>query len=259
MATVLPRGRRGSVDPRLGQRDQRGQRPRDQRATATTAGPGRGRAAPRARRRSRGRRARRPPGGSAPTGPRDLGLDVEPGLVEVAAVERRVDPGVVGVDVEVERQGERLGVAVAALLLLAAAGDERRGADDERGAATRVMPRAAGPRARPTRRCRRSISARPPNSTIASAERTTTAANTRAVCSCPWATRIRWPSPSSEPDHSPNTAPITATAAAILAPLNRYGSADGTSTRRRVWPGWRRACASSVAAPGPPSAGRRAC
>ena len=38
----------------------------------------------------------------------DLGLDVEPGLVEVAAVERRVDPGVVGVDVEVERQVERL-------------------------------------------------------------------------------------------------------------------------------------------------------
>ena len=41
----------------------------------------------------------------------DLRLDVETGLLEVAALERREEAGVVGVDVEVERDGERLGPA----------------------------------------------------------------------------------------------------------------------------------------------------
>ena len=39
---------------------------------------------------------------------------------------------------------------------------------------------------------------------------------------------------SSAPAHSPKTAPITATATAILAPLKKKGSAVGASTRRRI-------------------------
>ena len=62
-----------------------------------------------------------------------LGPHVEPRLLEVAALERRVDPGVVGVDVEVEREVEALGLALALLGLLPAAG----GDGDRRDAAPR--------------------------------------------------------------------------------------------------------------------------
>ena len=44
----------------------------------------------------------------------------------------------------------------------------------------------------------------------------------------------RRPRPSSAPAHSPNTAPITDTVAATFSPLNRNGSADGSSTVRSV-------------------------
>ena len=54
---------------------------------------------------------------------------------------------------------------------------------------------------------------------IAIAESTTTAAKARAVSSWALSCRIRMPSPSLAPAHSPKTAPITATATAILAPL----------------------------------------
>jgi len=40
--------------------------------------------------------------------------------------------------------------------------------------------------------------------------------------------------PESAPVHSATTAPITATATAILAPLRKYGRAAGTSARVRV-------------------------
>ena len=42
------------------------------------------------------------------------------------------------------------------------------------------------------------------------------------------------PRPSSAPAHSPKTAPITETVAATFSPLNRNGSADGSSTERSV-------------------------
>ena len=67
----------------------------------------------------------------------------------------------------------------------------------------------------------RSSAASSANSAIASADSTTTAANVRAVWSWAEASWIRWPRPELEPAHSPNTAPITATATAILAPLKK--------------------------------------
>ena len=209
-------------DPRLGQRDQRGQRPRDEGGDRDHRQP---LVAGEQDLGLVGDRQVGPPGGHLADRRRgvggDLGLDLEPGLVEVAALERGVDPGVVGVDVEVERQGERLGVAVAALLLLAAPGDQRRREHEQGDRRPRSRRESPSARAGSTRRAAARSAPAAPKRTIASAESTTTAANTRAVCSCPWATRIRWPRPSSAPDHSPKTAPITEITAAILAPLSR--------------------------------------
>ena len=50
--------------------------------------------------------------------------DVEAGFLEVAELLRHVDPGVVGVGVEVERQAERLALRRARVLGLLAAGGE---------------------------------------------------------------------------------------------------------------------------------------
>ena len=60
------------------------------------------------------------------------------------------------------------------------------------------------------------------------------AANARAVSSWPLAVSSAWPRPSLDPDHSANTAPITATAAAIFTPVNVAGSALGSSSMRSV-------------------------
>ena len=157
----------------------------------------------------------------------DLGLDVEPRLVEVAAVLRRVDPGVVGVDVEVELDVERLRPAVpVAPRLLAAAGGEPRQRD---GAATTSGDAGLGAssirlRVAATSTTRRSISVSGANSAIAIADRTTTAANTRAVSSCPWAIGSGARAPSQSPplaedgsDHRDATA--------IFAPLKMNGIA----------------------------------
>jgi hypothetical protein len=68
--------------------------------------------------------------------------DVEPGFLEVAELLRHVDPGVVGVGVEVERQAERLRLAGHVFALRAAGGEaeaereqgERQGERADRGA-----------------------------------------------------------------------------------------------------------------------------
>jgi hypothetical protein len=48
---------------------------------------------------------------------------VEPGFFEVAELLRHVDPGVVGIRVEVEREAERFGLRGHVLALLAAGGE----------------------------------------------------------------------------------------------------------------------------------------
>ena len=68
------------------------------------------------------------------------------------------------------------------------------------------------------------------------ADSTTIAAKVNEVDSSPDETRIRCPSPESAPAHSAKTAPMTATATAILAPLKMKGRAHGSSARLSVWP-----------------------
>ena len=60
------------------------------------------------------------------------------------------------------------------------------------------------------------------------------AANIRAVSRLLDAIRIWCPRPEPAPAHSANTAPITATAIAILVPLKKNGRAEGSSTRVRI-------------------------
>ena len=230
----------GARDPGRGQRDQRGQRLVDDRGDRLDVEPllageqhlglvgDREVGAPRGDLLDR----RRGIGG-------DLRLDVEPGALEVAVVERHVDPGVVGVDVEVEREVEVLRLGRAERLLLLAAGGQARARARERRAAATSSGRLIGPPRRSASASqvttRRSSSASSANRQIAIAESTTIAANERAVSSCAVAPEsIRCPSPSPEPAHSPKTAPITATATAIFAPLKAKGSAEGASTRRRI-------------------------
>ena len=45
---------------------------------------------------------------------------------------------------------------------------------------------------------------------------------------------MRWPRPSLEPAYSAKTAPMTATATAILAPLSAAGRAAGASAQRKA-------------------------
>ena len=62
---------------------------------------------------------------------------------------------------------------------------------------------------------------------MASAARTTTAAQARAVSSCGIDCSSRWPRPFSEPAYSAKTAAIPPTATAILAPLSAAGQRGG--------------------------------
>ena len=163
VATVLPARSEGSVDAGLGKRDQRGERlGRRARATATTwqalvagehhlglvgdrqVGPPGGDLLDRRRRvggHAAGRPRARPPRSSR-------------------GLERRVDPGVVGVDVEVERQVELLRLAAAAgSSLLAAAGERRCAATSESAASSERRARIDAPFRPSTRRAARSSSA----------------------------------------------------------------------------------------------------
>src|SRR4029079_2778210 len=123
--------------------------------------------------------------------------------------------------------------AVAGLLLGAAArgGDDRQHQGGAREGPSHDPPRWAVRGVQST--TRRSSSANSPYRAMASANSSTVAANARAVSSWPLAISRVWPSPRSEPAHSANTAPITATAAAIFTPVNVVGSALGASSRRR--------------------------
>src|SRR4051794_9757890 len=177
---------------------------------------------------------------------RRLRLDVEARVAEVPVVDRLEDSGVVGVDVEVERQAERLRRPGAGRLRLlpAARGDGRRADRKGHGGRSNALRTYLDHQASsfqwllvwagPHQATRRSSTASSPNRRIASADSTTTAAKVRAVWSCAEACWIRWPRPELDPAHSPKTAPITATATAIFAPLKKYGRAVGASTRRSV-------------------------
>src|SRR5687768_7287822 len=136
----------------------------------------------------------------------------------------------VGVDVEVEHQVELLRLLGAdRLLLLAAAreaGGEGRGryGQCDLGGCPHPSTRSSQATARRAASgdcqltTRRSSRVSRPNRAIAITDNTNVAANTRAVNSWALALKIRWPSPSLAPTHSPKTAPITATATATFAP-----------------------------------------
>ena len=195
VAIVLPARSRGDSIPAVGQRDQRGQRLLDQRRDRDDVEP---RVAGEQDLRLVGDREVGAAGGDLLDRRRGVRghvrLDVEPGVLEVAAVERLVDPDVVGVDVEVEREVERLRLrrlAVARLLLLAAARDDHRDREDRERGAARLMRRRAAPTTRPCARAPTSAQKRP----TAKTERITTAANSRAVSSCADACSIRCPRP----------------------------------------------------------------
>ena len=64
--------------------------------------------------------------------------------------------------------------------------------------------------------------------------RITIPAYTRGVWSWLLPSSTSLPRPSSAPAHSPNTAPMTDTVAAIFSPLKNEGSAAGASTLRSV-------------------------
>ena len=136
VATVLPSRSAGSLDARLGQRDQRGQRAVDEGRDGDDV------EALVAREHDLGLVGDR----QVDLSGRDLldrcrGIgghprrDVKAGILEVAALERRVDPGVIGVDEEVEREVERLADAAPVLLALAAGGRERQQAQASGSAA----------------------------------------------------------------------------------------------------------------------------
>src|SRR5439155_6167645 len=161
----------------------------------------------------------------------------EPGRAERAVGQGGVDAGVVGVREVVEHGGGALrGARRRALLLLAARGHGERGGEGGQGgdegshgaSPSRLRDRSA----QGTRR--RSARLRVAKSAAASTVRTTRAANARAVSS--WL--LAWvnirPRPRVARASSARTAPITATATAILAPDSRPGSAAGASTRRSV-------------------------
>jgi len=56
----------------------------------------------------------------------------------------------------------------------------------------------------------------------------------RSVCPRPLAWSIRYPKPEDDPTHSPTTAPMGATEAAILSPDNAWGTASGTRMTQKV-------------------------
>jgi len=64
---------------------------------------------------------------------RGVDADVEAGFFEVAELLRHVDPGVVGVGVEVQRQAERLRRGARFLRLLAAGGESEGGGENREG------------------------------------------------------------------------------------------------------------------------------
>ena len=221
VAIVLPRRSADALDPRLLQPDHRGQRPVDERRRRRPRrGPVRGRAAPRARRRSPGRCCPAATSliGAAGSDGR-LDRDVEAGFVEVAELLRHVDPGVVGVGVEVERQAERL--ALRRRHVLATSRRRRRGRGRGRAGRRRARSPGCGGASSPAFyrqvTMRRSARASRPKSASAIAERTTTAANSRAVSSWALSCRIRWPRPGVGAD-----------------PLAEDG-ADRRRPRRRSW------------------------
>ncbi len=123
------------------------------------------------------------------------GVDGEAGLLEVAALQRGEQPGVVGVDVEVERDVESLrldAVGTRLLLLTTGRGQQRQRregegeGEGETGRSQRISfmrrSQSAALVGERHQASFRSSSAIPPKSTIASTESTATAANTRAVC-----------------------------------------------------------------------------
>ena len=83
------------------------------------------------------------------------------------------------------------------------------------------MPRLRRSVGAPHQAMRRSISARPPKSTSASAERTTTAAKTRAVCSCALGDQDQVAEPRVGARPLAEDGADHGDGAAILAPLNR--------------------------------------
>src|SRR3954454_12747561 len=148
-------------------------------------------------------------------------LQVEAGLLEVARGLPGIDRRVVGVREVVEHQLERLlGRGPEHVDLLAAVGEHEQCAksDYEAPHASRLQGMAS-----------RSTSETKAKSAIAISVSRTVPAYTRGVCNWLFASRTRRPSPLSAPAHSPKTAPITDTVAAILMPLNRYGSDAGSS------------------------------
>ena len=169
---------------------------------------------------------------------RRLERDVEPRPRERAGLLRRVEAGVVGVREVVEHARRNGSVraapagARAGLGLLAAGGEQEDGAASSSGSRRRgVMVLrvrcAASSRRRGARAARRRRRARRRAGRAAAWRRTR--ARSRAGR---WRSAARGRARRRTPAHSANTAPMTATAAAIFTPVKAAGRALGASTSR---------------------------